>query len=414
MAPGASPAEHPANPVLWLSEVPGGYHNPEGRIKMAALEAAGHPVTTVHPIGGASLNPRKAVAVLRHLAGLLRGRPSSGVAGEIPFADWRLAISPVRHGRFTGPLNVRLVERRMRRIIGAAGAPHPIIWFRFPSPELVALIGRMGEALVVYDLIDYVANRDLGRRGARATREAERALIRRADLVLASSERSLERVRPMARHAVFHPHGVDADAFAGPHRVPADLAGLPRPLIGYTGGDDWADLELLESIATRFSPASLVVVGPWGDHRRVRRLAAHPNVHLLGPRPHTEIPAYMAALDVALLPYRSCVHIEYSAPVKVCEYLAVGAACVATDVPYLRRFADVIAVTRDRAAYLSAVEAALAGRAPGDSASRRRVAQEHAWSIRNAELVRLVHEALARRTAERRAVIPQHAQVGVR
>lgn len=393
------PGSH-LGPVLWFAEITGGYHNPESRYKMDALAAAGHRLLTVHPIGGASLNLRKLTAAAGHLAGLFRRPPARSAESAVADADVRLLISPVRHGRFTRPLNERLVEHRLRQALASLGGGRPILWLRFPSPELVAVATRMEDALVVYDLIDYIPNRPLGRRGIRATREAERTLVRRADLVLASSERSLERVRPMAQHAVFHPHGVDFGRFATPQPVPDDLASLPRPLIGYTGGDDWVDAGLLESVADRFAAASLVIVGPWGDRPDLRALRSRPNVHLLGARPHAVMPAYMGALDVALLPYRQCIEIEHSAPVKVCEYLATGVSCVGTDVPYLHRFGDVMAVTRDASGFMAAIEAALAGAGPGDPAARRAVAAGEAWDIRNAELVRLVQGALAVRDAQ--------------
>src|SRR5207248_11452063 len=75
------------------------------------------------------------------------------------------------------------------------------------------------------------------------------------------------------------------------------------------------------------------------------------NVDLLGERSHEEVPRYIKAFDVGLVPYRLSDYTGSVYPVKLNEYLAMGIPVVATDLPEIRRFnaehGEVIAIAPD-------------------------------------------------------------------
>jgi glycosyltransferase involved in cell wall biosynthesis len=139
---------------------------------------------------------------------------------------------------------------------------------------------------------------------------------------------------------------------------------------------------------------SLVFVGPAPDP--VDELLSLPNVHLLGTRPHAQIPAYGSAFDVALMPWRDNEWIRFANPIKLKEYLALGLPVVSTDFPEVRRYAHLVRVARDRRAFIDAVARTLADGGPADPA-RRRAAVEHATWDAAAELLLTESEGANRR-----------------
>jgi glycosyltransferase involved in cell wall biosynthesis len=66
------------------------------------------------------------------------------------------------------------------------------------------------------------------------------------------------------------------------------------------------------------------------------------NVIFIGRVPHKEVPRYLHAADLAVMPYtRESHHVEYySSPLKLFEYLAAGRAILSTDLPSIREVLD--------------------------------------------------------------------------
>jgi glycosyltransferase involved in cell wall biosynthesis len=152
--------------------------------------------------------------------------------------------------------------------------------------------------------------------------------------------------------------------------------------------DAWVDQELLVQVARRIAPAHLVLVG----HARVdvARLAAEPNVHLLGRKPFADLPAYAAAFDVGLIPFEVNELTTAVNPIKLREYLSAGLPVVSTTLPELAPFADRPGtdLVADRPAFLEAVVRRLAS--PLDATSRRALSdtmQLESWEGRVAAIL---------------------------
>jgi glycosyltransferase involved in cell wall biosynthesis len=156
--------------------------------------------------------------------------------------------------------------------------------------------------------------------------------------------------------------------------------------VGYVGLiKSQLDLPLLQGLARRHPGWSFVLVGPLPDKEplagRVRQLSQLPNVHLLGPKSVSALPAYAQHLDVCLLCYAMDDYTKYIYPMKLHEYLATGRPVVGTPIRSLQGFDDVITLARTPAEWSNAIAKALEPRAqaPALVGARRAVAQEHDW-----------------------------------
>ena len=71
--------------------------------------------------------------------------------------------------------------------------------------------------------------------------------------------------------------------------IPAEIASLPRPIIGYFGliSADWVDVSLLSHLAKAMPQASLVMLGKVAMD--VSELQALPNIHFLGRKPYESL-----------------------------------------------------------------------------------------------------------------------------
>jgi glycosyltransferase involved in cell wall biosynthesis len=292
-------------------------------------------------------------------------------------------------------LNATLLSASLRYFARRAGLTRPIVWTFLPTT--VGLLGRLGESRVIYHCVDeYSAFAGVPRE---ALRRMEAELVQRADLVLASSETLAEARRRVNPRTYFVSHGVDVAHFSralDPElSIPADAAGLGRPVIGFFGLlAEWIDLELLAAIARRRPQWTLLLLGK--STVDTGALRALPNVRLLGQKPYAALPAYCRAFDVGLIPFRIDELTVRANPLKLREYLAAGLPVVSTDLPEVRKYAGLVRLAAGPDGFVQAIEAALADRS--EPADRARVAamQSESWEARVEQISELLEDTEVR------------------
>jgi glycosyltransferase involved in cell wall biosynthesis len=224
----------------------------------------------------------------------------------------------------------------------------------------------------------------------------ERALIRRADLVIAASEQMAERLHAKVRREVHVlPNGADVAAFDKTLNscasLPTDLRAIPRPRLGYVGSlHPQVDYGLVADLARRQPDWHFVFVGhavshtdPRADAERAT-CAALANVHFLGGKPVHEVPQYMVNMDVNLMCYRLSegTWIKAGYPLKLHEYLAAGRPIVSVDMPTVRPFSEVIQLATGVDDWQQAIECAVLTGGRGSPESRRAIAAQNSWDKR--------------------------------
>jgi glycosyltransferase involved in cell wall biosynthesis len=264
------------------------------------------------------------------------------------------------------------VERFDPDLLAARASRAGLVLVEAPAETLVrhawALQGDDWE--LVYDVIDDWSDPALGGEWYRT--EVERKLVRTADRVMASAPDLVDRARRMGRDATLVPNAVNAEIFGvdlppRPHDLPE-----ATPIIGYHGSlyGDWFDWEALRGIAWAFPGAAVVVIG---DDK-----APHPpmpsNVHFLGLKPQTDLPAYLQHFDVGIIPFRVTDTTHAVSPLKAYEYLASGVPVAAPPLRSLQGLEGVIG-NED---LVAATRAALASTPP----NRETALRQESWTER--------------------------------
>jgi glycosyltransferase involved in cell wall biosynthesis len=163
---------------------------------------------------------------------------------------------------------------------------------------------------------------------------------------------------------------------------------------------------LLDALAASFPAASVVMIGPVVKVDPAT-LPRRPNIHWLGQRPYAELPAYVKAFDVCLMPFALNEATEYINPTKTLEYLAAGRPVVSTAISdVVRHFSSVVRVATCRDAFVAAVAEELRAPDPARIARGIERAKGASWEAIVAEMRRLVARAVARR--ERASAVVAH------
>ena len=306
-----------------------------------------------------------------------------------------LPMLPVGGGRVGQLTNRWLVTRKLAAIFRKLELPAPIVLTTLPYVHRF-IRGLPRQALVYYCTDDYSYWPDAQRQ---TMQEAEDELSREADLVLGVSHALVARLSRKAS-CQYLPHGVDVSHFASTRDAgpgPAELAQLPGKKIGFFGLIyEKLDFELLSLVANSFRDASLVMIGRV-DYcpESLRKL---PNVRFVGPQPYQDLPRWLAALDVLLLPYVDDEMIRQSSPLKLRECLASGKPTVSVDVPEARLLEPHVRVADNRGQFVQFVREAMAESDDASTARQSAVAEDD-WNHRAEQLRQLLRELGSRRTS---------------
>jgi glycosyltransferase involved in cell wall biosynthesis len=359
--------------------------------QIASRLAAQGRVVYVDPIGSRRLRLSDAPRLVRRLRATdVPGRPLPAGVSVISGHAATLASGLRAPAEWTA----RLIASRVRRALQEARIERPLIWAGTPAPAVLAPLDLLPSRLLVYDCLDAVA---AFRPESSAVESAEVALAERADVVLATSPALEARMRRHNPHTVLVPNAADYDHFSRrvtASEIPAELRGLPRPVIGYVGEvAAWFDTDLIVRLGRRHPEWSIVLIGPATAEARDALEGA--NIHLLGRRPYAELPRYLAGFDCGLIPFRASPLTAAVSPVKLYEYLAAGKPVVSTPLPTVLPFAREVLVAADER-FLEAVDEAVANRHDAVAAeARRRCARLHTWDHRLARILEALGEAEA-------------------
>jgi len=310
------------------------------------------------------------------LRGLEKLRKWARPLRQVSANMWVLApiMLPMAGEDALAKINSRLVTTAIRRVTTRLGFHNPVMFASVPTA--VDYVGQLGESRVVYYVTDNYALWPGG--NAEKIRAADRRLRDTADVVLPCTQALCE---PACTKSTLLPHAVDFDHFTKPAPEPADLAAIPRPRVCFFGLIyEKIDLPLLARLAAARPDVQIILIGPVKTDVSV--FAPHANVHLLGPKPYAELPAYLQAMDAIVVPYVPDDEKLQCGPLKIRECLAVGKPTVLQNIPDLRQFSDVVRLYDSPEQFIAQVDAALTTPRDDLAAAMRRHVQGQTWEAR--------------------------------
>jgi glycosyltransferase involved in cell wall biosynthesis len=283
----------------------------------------------------------------------------------------------------------------------------PVQWFYDPMAA-PCFAGRLGERAIVYDCMDELSQF----KGAPpALVERERFLLDHADVVFAGGRKMWQSKSRFNSNCHFYGCGVDVSHFSTAlhkgTRLPGDVADMAHPILGYFGVvDERLDYELIVNLADANPDWSIVMVGPVCkiDENELPRRA---NLHWLGGREYSSLPAYAKAFDVCLMPFAMNEATEYINPTKALEYMATGTPIVSSPVPdVVSNFSSVVKIGQSQDEFIALCRNALA--APDRAAIERgfKMANENTWEAIVAKMENHIAGALQRRSLPQIVEVP--------
>ncbi|MCA9473005.1 MAG: glycosyltransferase [Nitrospirales bacterium] len=231
-------------------------------------------------------------------------------------------------------------------------------------------------------------------------------LADQSDLIIASGQ-AMASCLPSSHHerAVIIPNGADAETFINGTNAsyPDDLAQIPHPRVCYAGRlTAKIDLPLLYELALTRPHYHFIIIGLIANYgllasasssngldvwlHAIQEIQKLPNVHYLGAKDPTELPAYITRTDVNIMIYathsKNARWAKFCYPLKLHEYLATGLPVVSSPLAAIDPFQDVVASANSKEEWLDAIDDAINNGGRGTKEQRQATARLNNWENR--------------------------------
>ena len=245
-------------------------------------------------------------------------------------------------------------------LISSNNIQNIIAWYYSPMP--LSFSDHIATRLVVYDCMDELSAFN----GAPPSiAKMEKELFELADIVFTGGH-NLYKAKKSQHSNIFPiPSSIDKNHFAlarSSQQDPADQLPISHPRIGFYGViDERLNIDLVKEMAIQKPAWQFILIGPVVkiDPGSLPKLN---NVHYLGGKSYSQLPAYLGGWDLAMMPFALNRSTQYISPTKTPEYLAGGKQVVSTSItdvvePYGNE--GLVQIADDATGFIKAIERAL-------------------------------------------------------
>lgn len=218
------------------------------------------------------------------------------------------------------------------------------VWLGHPA--LFKYVPQKYKGYVIYDCMDYYWAMCDSDRIKKTIEDNERKLLKRADLIFASSNYLLNHLADYGeeKRAVLLRNGYEA----GTVRYSA-YEKKQRYKLAYIGTvAEWFDIDLLLKSLERVKEIEYHILGP-----RMLTLPDADSIVYDGVREHAELPDYSEQMDCLIMPFRVCEIVEAVDPVKLYEYISMGKCIISVYYKEIERFSPFVYFYRTQEEYIA-------------------------------------------------------------
>ncbi len=239
--------------------------------------------------------------------------------------------------------------------------PEGIIMF---WPHHARYISAANKSCIIYEMIDdhsLVADSQTTR-----WQNWHAKWLKEADIMVASADDLMQQLLPERPDTLLLPNGVRLEDWTSTQTagIPEDMREAVKApvVVGYYGAlAEWFDWDIWIGMALKKPEWSFVLIGyPYDGNIKAaqERLAQYPNIYYLGPKPYLQLTEYLAAFDVATIPFVINAITHGCSPVKLFEYMAGGKPIVCTPMRETLKYQSILFATNDDE-FISKIEEAL-------------------------------------------------------
>tara|TARA_Y100001970_G_scaffold287174_1_gene411163 strand:+ start:128 stop:1279 length:1152 start_codon:yes stop_codon:yes gene_type:complete len=215
--------------------------------------------------------------------------------------------------------------------------------------------------------------------------EIEKKLIKKCDLVVTTADELMKDKSRFNQNTISIPNGANVKHFSTTQNpktiISEEMHRFKKPIIGYIGSVfQWLDLEWIDFAAKQLPQYEFIFIGP--IQINISHLKMKKNIHFLGPKPYEDLPRYIKAFDVAVIPFVIDGVTLKASPIKFYEYLSSGIPIVSTELPDLLPFKDDVYLVKNKEDYIHCIKASINNDSISLMNARMEIAKKYSWEYR--------------------------------
>jgi len=253
-------------------------------------------------------------------------------------------------------------------------------------PFWIGVANNLSGAFTIYDCMDYHAG--FGDESKHLENLEEKS-IKESDLLVLTSQDLWNRFSTKNRNSVLVRNGCEFEFF---NRKPNLLKlSTTKKIIGYYGAiSSWFDVDSVCAIASHYKECDIVLIGSTLGCIDSFKFKEYSNIKLLGEVKYSELPSYLYAFDVCIMPFKVIDLTLATNPVKVYEYLSAGKPVVSTRLPEVELMEDVVYTAANAQEFIEQIERALLEDSNELQAKRIDFAKNNDWSSRALNILQAI------------------------
>ncbi|GAB3899477.1 glycosyltransferase [Spirosoma agri] len=278
--------------------------------------------------------------------------------------------------------NIRRLVKELRRVMHQLDISNPLVVNGMNPVFGLLMMEQLRESATIYYCFDEITiAKWMSRHGSRYEPE----YLRRVDAVVTTSETLRQAKSTLQPNAFCVKNGVNFDLFNQARQLEKPLP-ESKPVVGYLGtADDRIDLDLVEYCVQTMDDVIFQFVGEVHEPAISQRLSRYANVIFTPPKQPAELPALLAKMTAAMIPFVCNAHTYTIYPLKINEYLAAGLPVVSTPFSLLDDFDGVIALAASPADFAQALRHSLSDSSTTRVDERILMASNNSWKHRAEE-----------------------------
>jgi len=297
--------------------------------------------------------------------------------------------------KITRKINDKIILHCMQSLVRSHNLDNFLLALIIYNPRFSCVVGRLGECLSCYDIID---DKLEFKAIPRWLEIHHKFLIDNVNMITVSSAVLLKEIQKHRTNDVFLiGNGVETSHFKKALLdkqmiIPNDIRHIKYPIVGYIGSiGEWFDFNLLEDILRIYPDVSVLLIGWVFTKQRplLKKLQRnYKNLYFLGRRSYSMLPYYVRAFTVCIIPFRVYKLTQAVNPIKLYEYLAAGKPVVSMSLSELYNYKDVIYLANDYKEFLEFIQIAIHDK--HETEKFLEIAYKNDWQYKVAQMIELI------------------------